>query len=191
MGQKANSKKNKEDGVLVDRFYGAEGGVTLEGSGWPTFPILWLSAISISARGVSGAGIGSGDEAKVFGDDIGGVGESEYIVASKSSSSDSFSSLDIWIGDDEVDDSFLRSLEDFLRPVALGGCLPCFTFILFLEGPSPDGLGSSFTEIVMDKDNSSTSCNNGYYKPIGQISIRARQSIFHMVQDDEGQIWFL
>ncbi|KAF7821190.1 uncharacterized protein G2W53_026645 [Senna tora] len=152
-----------------------------------------LGATQISVRGVSSAGVGSGDEADVLGDDeeecivssvlSGGVGESEYIVASESSSSVSFYSSDTWIGEDGVDDSFLRILEDFLLPVVLGAHIQNQSIIV-------DGLGRSFTEIIMDKNNSSLSCDNGYERPIGQIGIRASQSIFHMVQDDEGQIWF-
>ncbi|KAF7822060.1 uncharacterized protein G2W53_027515 [Senna tora] len=103
-----------------------------------------VACISDGARYLSNQGVGSGDEAEVFGEVVEGgltgvfvleeeecticavfsrgVGEAEYIVASESSSSVALSSSDTWIGDDDgVGDSFLSSLEDFLLPAILGG----------------------------------------------------------------------
>ncbi|KAF7821410.1 uncharacterized protein G2W53_026865 [Senna tora] len=107
---------------------------------------------------------------------LGGVGESEYIVASESTSSETLSSSETGIGDDGVGDSFLSSLEDFLRPAVLGGCLPCLTFIFLLEVPSPDNLSSSFTELIMDIDDPSKSCNDCDEGPIWEDHLRENMS---------------
>ncbi|KAF7801669.1 DUF4219 domain-containing protein [Senna tora] len=135
-----------------DKVYGAEDGVTFEGSGWPVFAMHGCQPEE-SARLELAQMMKQRSWEKYHPEEVpcqmkrhsafcfsGGVGESEYIVAYESSSPVTFSSLDTWIGDDGVGDSFLSSLEDFLLPVALGGCLLCFTFIFFLEGPSPGSL---------------------------------------------------
>ncbi|KAF7825152.1 uncharacterized protein G2W53_016316 [Senna tora] len=73
----------------------------------------------------------------------GGVGESEYILASESSSSVALSSSDTWIGDDGGRRLLLKC--SFTR---------------------------SFTEVVIDKDNFSISCNNSDEGPIRAHHIR-------------------
>ncbi|KAF7834820.1 uncharacterized protein G2W53_009679 [Senna tora] len=139
-------------------------GVAAEGSGCPALPIV--REISVT-RGVSGTGVGLGDEAKNLGEVreggltgcffseedecrvssifSGGVGESEYIVASESTSSVTLSSSEIGIGDDGVGDSFLSSLEDFLLPEVLAHIQD--------ESAIIDSLSSSFAEVIMDIDN--------------------------------------
>ncbi|KAF7810582.1 uncharacterized protein G2W53_037325 [Senna tora] len=150
----------------------------------------------ISAKGVSGAGVGSGDEAENRGE-VGvegligclpeswsedgsaadgwlvtgacGAGESEYIVASESTSSEILSSSETGISDDGVG-SFTRFALWLAKFDPDTVNLP----VAHIQDESAviDSLSSSFTALIMNIDYPSKYCNNGDEGPIRAHHIR-------------------
>ncbi|KAF7801772.1 uncharacterized protein G2W53_040883 [Senna tora] len=159
--------------------------------GWCSSRGFMVACISYNSReGVSGAGAGSGDETEnreevgvggLIEEDectvcsvLGRAGESEYIVASDSTSSEILSSSETGIGDDGVG-SFTRIalwLSKF-NPDTIN--LPVAH--IQDEFAIIDSLSSSFIALIMNIDYSSKSCNNGDEGPIREKNIKVRRVI--------------